>query len=46
MFGEVVLTQALSEGENSITMAVPSGVYVAQVLINGETRVCRISVVE
>lgn len=46
MFGDIVLTQSLSEGENSITMAVPAGIYVVQVQIGGETRVCRISVIE
>lgn len=46
MFGDIVLTQALSEGTNSITMAVPAGIYVVQVQIGSETRVCRISVIE
>ena len=46
MLGEVVMTQALNEGENSITMSVPAGVYVVQVTIGNETRVSRISVVE
>lgn len=46
MFGDIVLTQSLSEGTNSITMAVPAGIYVVQVQIGGETRVCRISVIE
>lgn len=46
MFGDIALTQALSEGTNSITMAVPAGIYVVQVQIGSETRVCRISVIE
>lgn len=46
MFGDIALTQALSEGTNSITMEVPAGIYVVQVQIGSETRVCRISVIE
>jgi len=46
MFGDVVLTQALAEGENSIAMSAPAGVYVVHVAIGEETRVCRISVIE
>lgn len=46
MFGDIALTQALSEGTNSITMEVPEGIYVVQVQIGSETRVCRISVIE
>lgn len=46
MFGDVVLTQSLTEGENSLTLNAPAGVYVVQVKIGGETRVCRISVIE
>lgn len=46
MLGEVVMTQALSEGENSITMSVAAGIYVVQVAVGNETRVSRISVVE
>lgn len=46
MFGNVVLTQALSEGENSLTINAQAGVYVVQVVIGGETRVCRISVID
>ena len=45
MFGEVVVTQSLAEGENSISINAPAGVYVVQVTINGQTRVCRISVI-
>ena len=46
MFGDIALTQALSEGTNSIAMEVPAGIYVVQVQIGSETRVCRISVIE
>ena len=46
MFGNVVLTQSLSEGENSLTIDAQAGVYVVQVVIGGETRVCRISVID
>ena len=46
MFGDIALTQALSEGTNSITMEVPAGIYVVQVQLGSETRVCRISVIE
>ena len=46
MLGEVVMTQALSEGENSVTMSVSAGVYVVQVIVGNETRVARISVIE
>ena len=46
MFGEMVVSQALAEGENSIVLNVPAGVYVVQVTINGQTRVCRISVID
>lgn len=46
MFGDIALTQALSAGTNSITMEVPAGIYVVQVQIGSETRVCRISVIE
>lgn len=46
MFGDIALTQALSEGTNSITMEVPAGIYVVQVQIGSETRFCRISVIE
>ena len=46
MFGEMVVSQALVEGENSIVLNVPAGVYVVQVTINGQTRVCRISVID
>ncbi|MBQ7996713.1 MAG: T9SS type A sorting domain-containing protein [Paludibacteraceae bacterium] len=46
MFGEVVLTQSLAKGENSVTMSVPAGVYIVQVTMGTQTRVCRISVIE
>lgn len=46
MFGDIALTQALSEVTNSIAMEVPAGIYVVQVQIGSETRVCRISVIE
>ena len=46
MFGDVVLSGALREGENSLTVSVPAGVYVVQVAIGAQTRVCRISVIE
>lgn len=46
MFGDIALTQALSEGTNSIAMEVPAGIYVVQVQLGSETRVCRISVIE
>lgn len=46
MFGNKVLSQSLLEGENSISMNVPAGVYVVQVAVGGDTRTCRISVVE
>ena len=46
LFGEVVVSQALEEGENSIVLNAPAGVYVVQVTINGQTRVCRISVID
>ena len=46
MFGDVVLSGALQEGENSLTVSVPAGVYVVQVAIGAQTRVCRISVIE
>ncbi len=46
MFGDVVLTQALAFGENSIAVSAPAGVYVVHVAIGEETRVCRISVIE
>ena len=46
MFGDVVKTQPLTEGENSILMDVPAGVYVVQVKVGDEVKVCRISVVE
>lgn len=46
MFGDVVLTQALAEGENNIAITAPAGVYVVHVAIGEETRVCRISVIE
>lgn len=45
MFGKTVLTQALKEGENSLLMSVPVGVYVVHVAIGDQTRICRISVV-
>ena len=46
LFGEVVVSQALEEGENNIVLNAPAGVYVVQVTINGQTRVCRISVID
>ena len=46
MFGDVVKTQPLTEGENSILMDMPAGVYVVQVKVGDEVKVCRISVVE
>ena len=45
-FGEVVMTADLHEGTNDITMSVPAGVYVVQVVIDGETRVCRVGVID
>lgn len=45
-FGEVVMTTDLNEGANEIDMNVPAGVYVVQVVINGETKVCRVGVID
>ena len=45
-FGEVVLTAALSEGENSLTINAPAGVYVVQVVMNGQTHICHIGVID
>ena len=45
-FGEVVKTLTLKEGLNDVKMDVPAGVYVVQVTINGETRVCRVGVID
>ena len=46
MFGEVVLTKSLLEGENAVVLDAPAGVYVVQLQMGEQTRVCRISVVE
>ena len=45
-FGEVVKTLDLKEGANEVEMNVPAGVYVVQVVIDGETRVCRVGVID
>lgn len=45
-FGEVVLTAALSEGENNLTISAPAGVYVVQVVMNGQTHICHIGVID
>ncbi len=45
-FGEVVLTAALSEGENNLTINAPAGVYVVQVVMNGQTHVCHVGVID
>lgn len=46
MFGNVVLTQNLAEGANSVIMNVQAGVYVVRVEIGDQNHVCRISVTE
>ena len=46
MFGDVLLTQSLTAGENAIPIAAQAGVYVVQVTIGTQTRVCRISVID
>jgi hypothetical protein len=46
MFGDVLLTQPLTAGENAIPIAAQAGVYVVQVTIGTQTRVCRISVID
>lgn len=46
MFGEIVLTRELVEGENSVTMNVPAGIYVVQITVGETTRVFRISVID
>lgn len=46
MFGETLITQSLVEGENSLIIDAPAGVYVVHVTIGGVERVCRISVID
>ena len=46
MFGNVVLSQDLVEGANSVIMNVQAGVYVVRVEIGDKSHVCRISVTE
>ena len=45
-FGDVVTTIDLKEGANEVVMNVPAGLYVVQVTIGGETRVCRVGVID
>lgn len=46
MFGDLLLTKDLLEGENSFVVNAPAGVYVVQVLIGDQMRTCRISVID
>ena len=46
MFGDVVITRSLVEGENFVTMNVPAGIYVIQIAVGETTRVFRISVID
>ena len=45
-FGEVVKTVDLQQGTNEVEMNVPAGVYIVQVEINGDSRACRVGVID
>ena len=46
MFGNIVLTQNLIEGANSVVVNAPAGVYVVRIEVGDKSHVCRISVTE